>query len=71
MSGGVGSGGEDENQLVVFTIVGTVSPELVKLWNDSIKVLKDKFEDQLTAVTLRSVQTPETRRLKKPVFPRP
>jgi len=48
-----------------------VSPELVKLWNDSIKVLKDKFEDQLTAVTLRSVQTPETRRLKKPVFPRP
>jgi hypothetical protein len=62
MSGGVGSGSDDENQLVVFTIIGAVSPELVKLWNTHIKELKEKFADQLTAVTLKSVHTPDTQR---------
>jgi len=59
MSGGVGSGSDDESQLVIFTIVGKVTPELVTLWNTRIKELKANFTDQLTCVTLKSVRTPE------------
>jgi hypothetical protein len=57
MSGGIGSGGRGQNQMVIFTIAGELSPAQVAAWNQKITELKRMFGVNLHSLTLSSEHT--------------
>jgi hypothetical protein len=45
--------GRGEQQMVVFTFSGEISPEQMEAWNQAISTLKDVFGDRLVGFTMK------------------
>jgi hypothetical protein len=67
MSGGfIKKQGAGAHQVIFFTLMGALTDDDVKAWNDAIKALKDRFPTNLVGVTMQGDVTPRNLRQRRP-----